>query len=350
LQRSLTARWLRWHRRGWETADGLVRVVAGTTGPAIASQRLGARPYSLTALQRYSACPYQFLMAAVYRLAPLDQPSPLQHLDPLTRGDIFHRIQASALRALQEHHLLPLSASALPKAQKLLEWAVTAVEREAYDELAPAIDRVWRDEIAAMTRDLKIWLERLADEGAEWTPERFEFAFGLDDTAGRDDRSTPDTAKVSARFQLRGSIDVIERHQQTRFLRVTDNKTGRNRTERDRTVVQGGRVLQPVVYGLALEALWPDETVYSGRLFYCTTAGGFSQHEIPLLGEARRHGLEALEIIDRSIEGGLLAARPADGACSHCDFLDVCGREEERRTRRKEASRFADLDALRKLP
>ena len=143
---------------------------------------------------------------------------------------------------------------------------------------------------------------------------------------------------------------MIERHRQTRFLRVTDNKTGRKRTEAGRTIVQGGRILQPVVYGLALEALWPGETVYSGRLFYCTSAGGFAEHEIPLLGDARRYGLEALEIIDRSIEHGLLAAKPADEACKYCDFLDVCGRDEERRTRRKDPATFADLEALRKLP
>ncbi len=60
-----------------------------------------------------------------------------------------------------------------------------------YDRLSPAIDRVWQDEIAAMTQDLRIWLEKLADEGAEWTPERFEFAFGLPDMEGRDAHSTP---------------------------------------------------------------------------------------------------------------------------------------------------------------
>ena len=40
-------------------------------------------------------------------------------------------------------------------------------------------------------------------------------------------------------------------------------------------MVDGGRVLQPVIYGLALKALFPEETVFSGRLFYCTSAGGF---------------------------------------------------------------------------
>jgi hypothetical protein len=350
LQRSLTSRWMRWHRRQWETADGLVRTVPETTAPALARHRLGARPYSLTALQRFASCPYQFMLAAIYRLAPLEEPAPLQKLDPLTRGDLFHRIQAHVLRSLQRRGLLPITAESLPTAQKLLEWSVTEVERKAFDDLAPAIERVWRDEITAMTRDLKIWLEHLAAEGVEWTPERFEYAFGLDDRGERDPASTPQPAVVDGRFQLRGSIDLIERHRHTGFLRVTDHKTGRNRTEAGTTIVAGGRVLQPVIYGLALEALSPEAKVFSGRLSFCTTAGGFTQHEIPLLDNARHTALQVLEIIDRGVEHGLLAARPGADACKYCDFTAVCGRDEERRVRRKDAARFADLDALRDLP
>jgi hypothetical protein len=350
LQRSLTTRWMRWHRRQWETADGLVRSVPETTAPALARQRLGARPYSLTALQRFAACPYQFMLAAIYRLAPLEEPAPLQKLDPLTRGNLFHRIQTHALRKLQSMHLLPLSPETLPRAQKLLEWSVTEVEREAFDDLAPAIERVWRDEMAAMSRDLKIWLERLAEEGAEWTPERFELAFGLEDRSDRDPASSPEPARVDGRFLLRGSIDMVERHRHTKMLRVTDHKTGKNRTEAGTTIVAGGRVLQPVIYGLALEAFSPGDEVYSGRLSFCTTAGGFTQHEIPLLGGARKTALQVLEIVDRGVEHGLLAARPDREACTWCDFTAVCGRDEERRTRRKDPARFADLDALRALP
>lgn len=350
LQRSLTTRWMRWHRRQWDTADGLVRTMPDTTAPALARQRLGARPYSLTALQRFAACPYQFVLAAIYRLAPLEAPAPLQKLDPLTRGDLFHRMQAHALRKLQSMHLLPLSTETLPRARKLLEWSVTEVEKAAHDDLAPAIERVWRDEMAAMSRDLKIWLEGLAAEGAEWTPERFELAFGLDNRGDRDPASSPEPARVDGRFLLRGSIDMVERHRQTGMLRVTDHKTGKNRTEAGTTIVAGGRVLQPVIYGLALEAMSPEHRVYSGRLSFCTTAGGFSQHEIPLLDTARRIALQVLEIVDRSVEHGLLAARPDREACAWCDFTAVCGRDEERRTRRKDPTRFADLDALRGLP
>lgn len=350
LQRSLTSRWMRWHRRQWDPADGLVQSVEATTAPALARQRLGTRPYSLTALQHFSACPYRFLLAAVYRLAPLVEPAPLQKIDPLTRGDLFHRIQAHALRRLQKEGLLPLSPDRLARAQKMLEWSVTEIDKAAFDELAPAIERVWRDEIEAMSRDLKIWLEHLADEGVDWTPERFEWAFGLEDRHDRDPSSTAAPARVDGRFLLRGSIDMVERHRQTKLLRVTDHKTGRNRTEPGRTIVAGGRVLQPVLYGLALEALSPGEQVAAGRLSFCTSAGGFGVHEIPLFDAARHTAIQVLEIVDRSIEHGLLAARPDRDACKYCDFLAVCGRDEERRTRRKEPARFADLEALRALP
>ena len=77
----------------------------------LASQRLTVRPYSLSALQRFSACPYQFLLAAVYRLQPLEQPEPLQRLDPLTRGSLFHTIQAQFFRTLDSRGALPVTAA-----------------------------------------------------------------------------------------------------------------------------------------------------------------------------------------------------------------------------------------------
>jgi len=243
-----------------------------------------------------------------------------------------------------------LSAAKLKDAQQRLTAAIREVHDREYDRLNPAIDRVWKDEIEAMTQDLRTWLEKLAEEGAQWTPERFEFAFGLAELEGRDAHSRIEPALIDGRFKLRGSIDMIERHQQTKFLRVTDHKTGKNRTRVGQTVVDGGKVLQPVVYGLALKALFPEETVFSGRLFFCTTAGQFTPYEIPLMGDAPKRGVEVLEVIDRAVENGMLAAKPAHEACDWCDFKVVCGSQEPRRTRRKDPKLFADLDALRKMP
>ena len=42
-------------------------------------------------------------------------------------------------------------------------------------------------------------------------------------------------------------------------------------------MVDGGRVLQPILYGMALEAA-TGEPVEEGRLSYCTTVGNFSVH------------------------------------------------------------------------
>ena len=68
------------------------------------------------------------------------------------------------------------------------------------------------------------------------------------------------------------------------------------------------------------------------------------------MGEAPQRGIEVLEIIDRAIDRGTLAPRPADKACDYCDYLVVCGRREQARTRTKDAALFADLDELRKMP
>jgi ATP-dependent helicase/nuclease subunit B len=346
LRRSVTERWARWQPR-WHTSDGIIRVTP-ETGPALDAQRLINRPYSLTALQRFSSCPYQFLLAAIYRLAPLEEPAPLQYLDPLTRGSLFHAIQTEFLRVLQKNGQLPVDAARLASARGELKWAIARVTEEERDKLAPAIERVWNDEVESMTRDLNRWLEDLAEDGGTWVPERFELAFGLPPDPQRDPTSTSEPAKVDGRFLLRGSIDLVERKPRTHLVRVTDHKTGKNRTNLA-TIVDGGKVLQPVLYGLALESL-SEDVVEEGRLSYCTTAGRFTKHRIPLDALTRRRGLEVLEIIDRAIERGTLAARPARDACTYCDFIAVCGPDEEYRTLRKPAGLLADLDELRKMP
>ena len=346
VQRSLTARWARWQKR-WHKSDGLIEPTPAIAS-ALARQRLGHRPFSLSALQRFAECPYQFQLSAIYQLAPLEEPAPLQRLDPLTRGSLFHSIQTEFFRALEKNGLLPVDESRADAARKMLEWAIGTVAKTEKDTLAPAIERVWNDEMASIARDLRGWLDLLVEDSKAWVPERFEFAFGLPGDLNRDPRSVPEPACVDGRFLIRGSIDLVERKSDGSALRVTDHKTGRNRTNLA-TMVDGGRVLQPILYGMALEAV-THEKVESGRLSYCTSAGAFSVHHIELNELSRRRALEVLEVIDRAIEHATLAARPAEGACGRCDFCAVCGGQEERRTRRKIGTLFEDLDALRRIP
>jgi radical SAM protein with 4Fe4S-binding SPASM domain len=181
-------------------------------------------------------------------------------------------------------------------------------------------------------------------------PERFELSFGLSIDADHDPHSVREPVTVDGRFVLRGSIDLVERSDATRTLRVTDHKTGKNRTETT-TTVNGGKTLQPVLYSLVVEQM-TGEHVSEGRLYYCTEAGKFEDHAVQLDDIARRTGLHALEVVDRGIELGFLAAapEPEKKVCDYCDFRPVCGGSEEKRTRRKKGEKTADLVALRGLP
>ena len=356
LRRSVTTRWARGRGR-WLPQDGPVRVTPAIK-PLLDSQRLSARAYSVSALQKFAVCPYQFFLAAVYRLEPNEEPEPLQRLDPLMRGAIFHEIQAGFLRALQQDGRLPLPFDAVPAALRVLEGVIDSVAARHEEELAPAIERVWRDEIGSIRRDLRVWVRRLP-ESSEWTPEYFEFSFGLSGRGGagraapdaaHDRRSVDAPAIIDGRFRLRGAVDVIEQRAGAHGieLRITDHKTGRNRTT-PRTIINGGTALQPIVYGLAVEHIF-GRPVKSGRLFYCTAAGGFAERDIPLSDANRRAGVEALEIIDRAIELGFLPPAPAERACVWCDFRTICGPGEAQHVLRKPAEPLGDLIALRLKP
>ena len=340
-RRSASERWAR-ARQQWSPYDGLVRISEGTR-PFLAAQRLISRPYSVSALQNYAYCPYRFLLSALYHLAPREEPEPLERMDPLTKGSLFHEVLAEFFRAMQQRQM-KVGQSAIEAALEVLDTTLTDVAAKYAELLAPAVDRVWQDEIAAIRTDLHIWARALAGSSG-WEPWLFEFAFGLPDGPGHDPNSRRDPVTIDGRFILRGAIDLIERKPGTNILRVTDHKTSRNRSERG-SIIGHGQQLQPVIYSLAVEAA-TGCTVESARFSYCTTAGGFSEHSVAINDRTRGMGIEALEIIDRAVELGMLPPAPAERVCSFCDFLPVCGPNQERRARRKSRKEIGDLIELR---
>ena len=347
LGRSVRTRWARADRR-WSPSDGLTGAPPHIQ-PILAARRLTARPYSLTVLQRFSACPYQFLLSAFYKLQPLERPEPLQRMDPLTRGSIFHEIQAGFLRTLAAIGDLPVTVATADRARPVLDATVDRVAAQKAEDLAPAIERIWNDEIESMRRDLHAWLEHLARDGEEWTPRHFEFAFG-EVPGTRDADSVREAVVIEGGFKLRGAVDLIEMHRDRGVLRVTDHKTGRKPDGIDKVVIGGGAMLQPILYAMAVEAATGLE-VREGRLFYCTTAGSFFPHRIPINERTRAAGLEVLQIIDRAVAEGFLVAAPAEHACEWCNFRPVCGPGVFDRTRRKQPQdRLASLVELRSRP
>jgi ATP-dependent helicase/nuclease subunit B len=146
---------------------------------------------------------------------------------------------------------------------------------------------------------------------------------------------------------LRGSIDLVERHTSGK-LRATDHKTGKARA-RDGVIVGGGQHLQPALYALACEKLL-EGPVESGRLYYCTSDGGYEERIVPLDDFTRGTAGIVVEIIGSALEAGFLPAAPEKNACDWCDYRAVCGPLEYIRTSRKPGDVLYDLKRLREMP
>ena len=303
----------------------------------MASHSLGVRSYSATALQSYARCPYRFFLYTIHRLAPRLEPEPIDELDPLQRGSLIHDVQFELLARLRNDGLLPIRPGTLQRAEEALDAGIAEVTARYRDDLAPAIERVWRDGIAAIGADMREWLRRASLDGSGFVPRHFELAFGIPTRSAQlpgDPRSVPGAVELDCGIQLRGSIDLVEGHP-SGLMRVTDYKTGRF-DGKPGQLIAGGTALQPLLYALAAEKLFAGEAVIScGRLYFCTSRGGFAALEVPLDDDARAAASQVADTIGDALGRVFLPAYPARGECARCDYLAVCGPHEERRTAHK---------------
>ena len=345
------ARALRFRARRWLTsftpADGLVKP-SDTARAAIAEHRLSARSFSPTALQHFAACPYKFFLQAVLRLQPREVPEAIEELPPLERGSLVHDTQFELFSRLSQAGLLPVRPPNLNEARAILDDVLDEVAQRYRDDLAPAIPRVWEDGVASVRADLREWLRRAAEDTSGFVPWRFELAFGLSERRGAADPSSQkEPVTLDNGLQVRGSVDLFERRSDG-TIRATDHKTGKARVE-EGAVVEGGEALQPVLYALAAEKLFPGERVESGRLYYCTATGGFAEVTVPLDRHAREAADVLAEVVGSAVDEPFLPAAPDRGKCRWCDYNVVCGPYEELRTHRKRQDLLEPLLRLRGL-
>lgn len=345
LGQSLRSRYRRW-RPSFSAADGLVGA-DGETCEVLARYRLRQCGYSPTALQSYAICPYRFLLYAIHRLRPRDEAAPLEQLDPLTRGSLFHEVQFELLGALRERNLLPMREESLAELFDLADQTLVRIAGRYEEELAPAIPRVWKSEIEGIRIDLRGWIRAVTGAAEAWRPAYFELSFGLGRQPGHDPSSRREEATVLGGIRLRGSIDVVEVDDERSTLRVTDHKTGKA-LKRSHLRVGGGETLQPLLYALAVEDLL-GRPVTSGRLFYCTRRGEYQVLEVPLDDGSRQQIAQVLELIDHAIGEGFLPAAPREQACTWCDYRLVCGPFEQMRVKRKKKEQLVTLGKLREM-
>ncbi|MEE9180242.1 MAG: PD-(D/E)XK nuclease family protein, partial [Vicinamibacteria bacterium] len=106
LSRSLRTRYQRGRSR-FTSVDGFLDPSTDSK-KLLANHRFGQRAFSVTALERFGACPYRFFLNAILRLRPRETVEQITHLDPLTYGRIFHVAQYQILTTLGEEGLSPV--------------------------------------------------------------------------------------------------------------------------------------------------------------------------------------------------------------------------------------------------
>ena len=333
LVRALRNRARRW-RSKWFSVDGLVEPTASTL-VQLEKFRLTSKAYSPSSLQQFADCPYRFFLYAMQHIEPRETPAALEQMDPLTRGALFHETQHALMLDLKAKNLLPVTQEHLKDVFVALDAALNRVAAQYAEDLAPAIDRVWKSEVEELRTDLRGWLQHVALHSAAWLPEHFELDF--------------QRAAILDGYLVRGKIDVVERHVSSGIVRITDHKTGAF-PDKPPAFVGGGKTLQPILYSLAAGASAIGGMVGSGRLYFCTRKGKYQDIEIRITPDAEEHLGTVLKTVDDAIAKGFLPAAPAIGACEYCDYASVCGPYEEQRVARKVRAPLDPLQTLRRLP
>ena len=355
LARSLRQEYMRQQWK-WQSPDGFLNPDPEALA-ALERHRPGNRSFSVTGLEAYASCPYQFFLKNIVRLRPIERPEALLHLDPLTRGSLLHDVFFHLGREFRERNLAPLTEGRLGEAFAMLETVFWRVEEEVRERVAPAIDRIWQDQMDGLLGDLRGFLQRYAATGR--MPLANELTFGMGAKAPADPASRTEAAVLPGGLQLHGSIDVVERLADG-AIQITDYKTGRAsiETTRQQRILFGGRALQPLLYALAYEALSGTPTA-SGRLYYATIRGTYLETVVDAASEESQAVFEAfVGGLDRATRNGRFPALPNPGVtyrvCDYCDYLPVCGPRPANHARTKARAGFAaaldEVVQIRSLP
>jgi ATP-dependent helicase/nuclease subunit B len=339
LGRALQARARRWLPQ-WRNVDGLVEPSAEARAVLDARYRaLQRRGFSVTALEKYAACPYRFFLATVIGLRQRSTIRHVEELDPATRGLLFHEIVHQAAIRLKQEGLLSPEADK-PRAERVADEVIAKVTNDWRDRLAPAIQRVWQDAVEDLRLDVRYWLRDLLQ--SDWQPAELELPFGHGGGTG----DLPEPVVLDSGLALRGRIDAVE--QRRGELRATDYKTG-EAPQASSSIIGGGTQLQPALYALVVEKLFPGSRVAGGNAYYCTVRGELTRRHVALNDHTRQAANEVHASIARAFADGFFPAAPADDACNTCEFRPNCGPYERERVAQKQPGRLESLAQLRSI-
>ena len=299
------------------------------------------RVYSPSSLERYAVCPQQFLMGDLLRIRAVDEPEQVFQIDPLRRGNLFHRIFERFWCEWNGVGPAALAPNAAERLREIAEEECDAAERRGETGYAA----MWAAERLEVIDDCLRWLEmERGDPSTVALPNvATEARFGRRHFAEHEgplSRDEPIEIELGARvLRLAGRIDRINWNDERTRFRVIDYKTGKVRSEKPGEL-QGGRMLQLPLYVLAgAQLLGTDPSGGEAAYVYPTRRGEF--RTIPWTGaDLATRGEDVnrilVGILDAIGRGDFMVAPwDPDKACRTCAFTEVCPRPREQYVSRK---------------
>ena len=294
--------------------DGLVAQAGADLDPR------GDTLQSASGLERFAACPFGYYLQKGLGLeAPEeDGPDPDVWLDPMSRGDLLHRIYSGFLRLLRAEGRRPAES----------DWNVlwTIAEQrldEFRREIPPLSESVYRAEIDQLERDLRLFL-KLEEERRDVQTVAVEvpFGFGEPDPEEPLSRSDPVLIQIggSQQIRVRGRIDRIDRRRDGSY-EVIDYKTGTLWRPHFRNEFDRGTLLQHAIYAeAARNILGPKARVAQSSYYFCTERGWGEWVRKPGQLDAK----PVLAAIAEAMGAGAFLRGTDGSGCRHCDFSRAC--------------------------
>ena len=276
---------------------------------------LTARPYSLSALERYQDCPFKFFAADVLRLEEV--PEDESTMSPRARGRFIHEVFQRFFEAWDGRGGGAITTERLDEARALMaDVAEPLLARLPEADAALERARLFGSAISTGSVEMVLGHEAAApaDVRERWLEYRLEGEFTLGSADGK---------KVA----LRGVADRIDLLSENR-LRVVDYKSG--------SAPNPSRALQVAIYALCAQERLRDRDGGSWPIIeaiYLAFGGKRSQAHVVRPGDRdAEESLNAartrlLGIVER-IARGEFPAQPHDEIlCDFCAYTAVCRKD-----------------------
>jgi CRISPR/Cas system-associated exonuclease Cas4 (RecB family) len=264
--------------------------------------------YSVTAVETYLQCPYQYFAGRVLGLKEEvdDEPG----MPARDAGLLLHDVLHDCFQAWHDRGHVAIRAHDLPEARAVF----AAVAERALRALPPAdraVERVRLFGSAVATGVLEKMLRVEAEHFGDATSRRLEHPI--------DQHVTLPAADGTRTVHLRGRIDRVDWTSDGR-IRVIDYKTGRRPTQ----------ALQPGVYA---HAVVQQEKASHRQVGIAASGFVAFREDVPWVqavddeADADEHARAFVDAVDR-IEAGAFPVKPHNPfRCQFCDYASVCRKD-----------------------